>query len=120
MKTSLFHSLHDLLRSSYGLESFIHMSSMESLLIFLVTCWHGWSNSALTNIFRHSGETISRKFHEVLHCVVGMCKDYIRPIDPNFSTVQSRISSDRRTMPHFKDCNGVSKMLWSEHLAYGK
>lgn len=107
MNSSLFYSLHDLLESSYGLKSSIHMSSMESLAIFLVTCGHGWSNSALTNIFRHSGETISRKFHEVLQCVVCMCKDYIRPIDPNFSTVHSRIAGDRRMMPHFKDCIGA-------------
>jgi hypothetical protein len=35
MNTSLFYSLHDLLESSYGLKSSIHMSSMESLAIFL-------------------------------------------------------------------------------------
>jgi hypothetical protein len=107
MNASLFHSLHDLLVSSYGLKSSIHMSSMESLAIFLVTCGHGWSNSALCNIFRHSGETISRKFHEVLHCVVAMCKAYIRPIDPNFSTTHSRITDDDRMMSHFKDCIGA-------------
>jgi len=61
-------------------------------------------NSAIDGIFNYSSETIGRKFKEVLNCVVGMCKDYIRPIDPNFSTTHSRISNDRRMMPHFKDC----------------
>src|SRR6266498_1229749 len=102
MHASLFYSLHDLLVSTYGLKSSIHMNSMESLAIFLATCGHGWSNSALTNIFKHSGETISRKFDDVLNCVVAMCVDYIRPIDPNFSTTHTRITRDSRMMPYFK------------------
>jgi hypothetical protein len=36
-----------------------------------------------------------------------MCEDYIRPIDPNFSTTHSRISNDSRMMPHFKGCIGA-------------
>ncbi|WVZ77678.1 hypothetical protein U9M48_025518 [Paspalum notatum var. saurae] len=107
MDASLFYSLHDLPVSTYGLQSSIHMNSMESLAIFLVICGHGWSNSATQNIFKHSGETISRKFEEVLNCVVGMCEDYISPIDPNFSTIHPRITGDRRMMPFFKDCIGA-------------
>ncbi|WVZ59522.1 hypothetical protein U9M48_009648 [Paspalum notatum var. saurae] len=107
MDTSLFYSLHDLLVSSYGLKSSLHMNSTESLAIFLVTCGHGLSNSALQHIFKHSGETISRKFDEVLNCIVAMCEQYIRPIDPNFSDTHPRILSDRRMMPFFKDCIGA-------------
>src|SRR6266498_2663250 len=79
MNASLFYSLHELLVSTYGLQSSIHMNSMEALAIFLIAYGHGWSNSALHNIFKHSGETISRKIGEVLNCVVAMCEDYIRP-----------------------------------------
>lgn len=107
MDTHLFYQLHDLLASSYGLESSVHINSMESLAMFLLVCGQGMSNSAIDGIFNHSSETISRKFEEVLNCVVGMCKDYIRPIDPNFSTTHSRISNDQRMMPHFKDCIGA-------------
>jgi hypothetical protein len=39
--------------------------------------------------------------------VVSTCKDYIRPIDPNFSTIHSRFFGDRRMMPHFKYCIGA-------------
>lgn len=53
MNTSLFYSLHELLESTYGLKSPTHMSSMEPVAIFLVTCGHGWPNSALSDIFRH-------------------------------------------------------------------
>jgi hypothetical protein len=50
---------------------------------------------------------ISKKIHEVLHCVVAMWKDYIRPIFPNFFKMHSRISRDRRTISHFKYCIGA-------------
>jgi hypothetical protein len=83
------------------------MSSMESLALFLIVLGQGWSFSALKNVFKHSTETLSRKFDEVLNCVVAMCKHYIRPLDPNFSTTHSRITSDKRMMPHFKDCIGA-------------
>jgi len=77
MTASVFYSLHDLLVTTYGLKSSLHMNSIESLAIFLVVCGHGWSNSALHGVFKRSGETISRKFDEVLTCVVAMCQDYI-------------------------------------------
>ena len=107
LNESIFYSLHDLLVSNYGLKSSNNISSMESLAIFLVTCGHCWSNMALQNIFNHSGEIISRKFFEVLNCVVGMSEHYIRPIDPNFTTVHGRIRADHRMWPHFKDCIGA-------------
>lgn len=107
MNASLFYKLHDLLVGNYGLKSSLHMSSMESLAIFLLVCGHGTSTSGVHGIFKHSAETISRKFEEVLICMVAMSADYIKPIDPNFSTTHPRISNDRRMMPHFKDCIGA-------------
>lgn len=101
MDPQLFYQLHDLLASSYGLESSVHINSMESLAMFLLVCGQGMSNSAIDGIFNHSSETINTKFKEVFYCVVAMCKDYIRPIDPNFGTIHPRISNDRRMMSHF-------------------
>ena len=49
----------------------------------------------------------SRKFHEVLDCVVAMAQDYLRPTDPNFWTVHKRIRNDKRAYPHFRDCIGA-------------
>ena len=107
MSASLFYKLHDLLVNNYGLTSSIHMSSIEALAIFLVTCGHGWSNSALHGVFKHLGETLSRKFGEVLNCIMPMCAHYIRPVDPNFTTTHPRICADGRMMPFFKDCIGA-------------
>jgi hypothetical protein len=78
-----------------------------SLTIFLLACGQGMFNSALDGIFKNSSETISRKFEEDLLCVVAMSVDYIRPVDPNFSTTHTRISRDRRMMPYFKNCIGA-------------
>lgn len=80
MNTSLFDKLHNLLVSTYGLESSIHMNSMELLAIFLLVCGHGMSKSSLHAILKDSTETISQKFDDVLIYLVSMCEDYIRPI----------------------------------------
>ena len=107
MNATIFHSLHDLLVRSYNLKSTTHMSSIETLAIFLYICGGSESNRRAQNRFKHSGETISRKFDEVLECVVRMSHDIVQPKDPNFSTVHSRIRNDKRMWPHFKDCIGA-------------
>jgi hypothetical protein len=69
--------LHDLLVDKYGLKSSIHMSFMESLTIFLVVCGQAMSNSGIDGIFKHSSETISRKFEDLI-CMVVMSTYYIK------------------------------------------
>lgn len=107
MNTDLFYKLHDLLVSTYNLKATNHMNSMESAAIFLFILGGGESNRRVQNRFKHSGETISRKFEEVLLSVVSMCKDYICPKDPNFPRAHSRIKNDKRLWPHFKKCIGA-------------
>jgi hypothetical protein len=104
MNEMLFVQLHDLLVSDYGLKSSIHMSSLESLAIFLCICGQNRSNTSVQNTFKHSGETVSRKFDDVLRCLIKMSKDYIRPQDCNFTIVHKRIRGDQRMWPHFKGC----------------
>ena len=48
------------------------MTTYEMLAIFLFICGGSESNRRAQNKFKHSGETISRKFHEVLEYVVAM------------------------------------------------
>ncbi|XP_015689724.2 protein ALP1-like isoform X2 [Oryza brachyantha] len=107
MNSELFCRLHDLLVSTYDLKSTNHMNSIESVAIFLFILGGGESNRRVQNRFKHSGETISRKFEEVLFSVVSMCKDYICPKDPNFRRAHSRIKNDKRMWPHFKNCIGA-------------
>jgi hypothetical protein len=96
MNERFFIQLHDLLVTQYGLKSSIHMSSLESLAIFLCVCGQNRSNTSVQNTFKHSSETISRKFDDVLRCLIKMAKDYIRLEDHNFGTVHKRIRGDRR------------------------
>jgi hypothetical protein len=112
MNASLFYKLHDLLVSNYDLS--VNMSSIEALAIFLATCGHGWSNSALHAIFKHPGETLGRKLAEVLNCVMPMCAHYIRPVDPNFSNTHARITGDSRMMPFSKIALELLMILTSQ------
>jgi hypothetical protein len=50
MDAFLFYRLHDFLVSTYGLVSSLHMHSLESLAIFLVTCGQ-FGPIVLHNIF---------------------------------------------------------------------
>jgi hypothetical protein len=106
MDPSLFYKFHDEFVSDFGLTSSINMTSMECLGLFLVICGHGWSNDGSKKDFKCSKETISRKFTDVLNCIVAMSKRYIQPKDPNFRIVHSRITNDQRMFSHFKDCIG--------------
>jgi hypothetical protein len=65
MNEDIFLQLHDLLVNNYGLKSSIHISSMESLAICLCICGQNRSNTSVQNNFKHSGDTISRKFDDV-------------------------------------------------------
>jgi hypothetical protein len=78
---------------------------MLETFLFICACCE--SNRKGQNRFKQSSETISRKFHEVLDCVIAMAKDYLRPTDPNFWIVHKMIQNDRKAYPHFKDCNGA-------------
>jgi hypothetical protein len=102
-----FFDLHDLLVSKYNLTTSLDVSSHEALAIFLWVVGGCESNRKTQNRFKHSGETISRKFGEVLACVVKMATHYLKPKDPTFRAVHKWIRSDRRAYPHLKDCIGV-------------
>jgi hypothetical protein len=48
-------------------------------LLFSYTCAGNESNRKIQNRFKHSGETISRKFDEVLNALMAMARDFIKP-----------------------------------------
>ena len=107
MSAKVFFDLHDLLVQGYGLNHSPYVSGVESLAMFLWTLGGCESNRRTQNRFKHSADTIHRKFHEVLACVVKMSAHYIKPKDPNFHIVHPRIKNDRRAFPHLKDCIGA-------------
>ena len=85
----------------------MHMDTKEMLAIYIYTVSGNESNRRGQNIFKHSGETISRKIDEVLNALMAMACDFIRPKNPNFPTTHKRIRDDIRAYPHFKDCIGA-------------
>ncbi|KAK2403074.1 hypothetical protein QL285_052545 [Trifolium repens] len=89
------------------------MSVQQKVAIFVYILARGASNRDARERFQHSGETISRAFHEVLEAVCGrsngyrgLARDVIRPKDPTFQFVPPQIANDERYMPYFKDCIG--------------
>ncbi|XP_021687091.2 uncharacterized protein LOC110669657 [Hevea brasiliensis] len=55
----------------------------------------------------HSGETVSRNFHEVLKAMLCLSIDIIKPDALNAQNILPEILNDDRYMPHFKDCIGA-------------
>jgi hypothetical protein len=87
----VFDNLHEALTRDYGLESTTGMSSIEYLVMFLWTVGGPQSIRQVENRFERSTETINRKFNHVLDCLNRLVVGNIKPKDPQFSTVHSRL-----------------------------
>jgi hypothetical protein len=107
MSAKVFSDLHDMLVERHGLKHSPFVSSYESLDMFLWILGVCESNRRTQNRFKHSANTIHRKFHEVLLCVVKMASHYMNPKGPNFRTVHPSIKNYRRAFPHLKYCIGA-------------
>lgn len=102
MEKETFFKLCNDLENMYHLQSSRRMTVMEKVGIFIFIIAQGASNRNAQERFQHSGETISRVFHEVLQSVCLLVRDMIKPDDPEFKEIPSHIRNDRRYMPHFK------------------
>ena len=58
------------------------------------------------NRFERSMETVSRKFHHVLSCVLKLAIDIIRPKDSTFSCVHNKVAK-HRSAPAFNNAIGA-------------
>ncbi|XP_058733700.1 protein ALP1-like [Vicia villosa] len=83
------------------------MTSLEALTMFLWSCAHSETNRNIQNKFGKSGETVSRKFSEVLESVCLLAKEIVKPPDFNFEEIPSKIRDDNRYWPHFQGCIGA-------------
>jgi len=63
--------------------------------MFLWTCGAPQSFRQVANKFRHSLETVSRKFSEVLDSICRLSIDIIRPKDPHFGIVHPKMQQAR-------------------------
>jgi hypothetical protein len=104
MSPEIFHALHDLLVSTYGLNSTNNVLSIESLTVFLWIVGGPESFAQAENHFTWSLWTVHTKFHEVLKCLCNLAKDNVTPRDPTFSTEHERLREDR-FWPTLQRCN---------------
>ena len=124
MELHLFSRLCEELSIKYGLKSSQKTSIIEKVGIFLYTVATGVSNRIVMERFQRSGDTISRVFHEVLNAITNrkttcLAHDIIRPQDPNFREIPSRIANDEIYMPYFKVIILVYGNKFYYFLAYG-
>jgi hypothetical protein len=119
MSPEIFHVLHDLLVSTYRLNSTNNVSSIESLAMFLWIVGGSESFAQAENRFTRSLWTVHTKFHEVLKCLCKLAKDNITPRDPTFSTEHERLREDQ-FWPHFKDAIGAIDGSHSSGSAIGR
>ena len=113
MSRELFLALCGELVNKYGLEVLERgVRVEESVAIFFQAIGMAKSNRQLCEDFQHSGETISRKFGEVLEVVKLMATDYCWPTQDQ-NDVHPYVASNRRYHPfkvklHYVD----NKFIW--------
>ncbi|KAF7822226.1 putative nuclease HARBI1 [Senna tora] len=104
MDKTIFYKLCDILQGKGLLRHTNRIKIEEQLAIFLFIVGHNLRTRAAQELFRYSGETISRHFNNVLNAIMSISLDFFQP--PG-SDVPSEISEDPRFYPYFKDCVGA-------------
>ncbi|KAG4920836.1 hypothetical protein JHK82_049774 [Glycine max] len=107
MKKLVFLELCDILETKYNLKKTRNVSIYEQVGLFLYMLSQPGSVRNCEERFQHSGETISRHFHNVLEAVCMFAKDIIKPVDPSFRDTPDEILKDARYRPYFRDCIGA-------------
>ncbi|KAL8481366.1 hypothetical protein ACS0TY_027759 [Phlomoides rotata] len=72
MDRATFHKLCDMLQSFGGLKSSRRVTVIEKVAMFLSVLAHHTKNRCVKFQFKRSGQTVSKHFHAVLHCVLRM------------------------------------------------
>ena len=78
----------------------------EKIAMYMYSVGHGASNERICDCFQHSGETVSRCFHEVSDALVILHKHMVRLPQAPYLT-PSRILSNPKFTPYFNDCLGA-------------
>ena len=99
MKKDVFHKLGQVLQ---GLRN---IRLEELVAICLLILGHGTCNRMVQEIFQHSGETISRHFEKMIPLLgARFAAAYVKPSNPTFSEVPTKIQDHPIYWPHFKVC----------------
>ncbi|CAI9290542.1 unnamed protein product [Lactuca saligna] len=76
----------------------------EQLAIFMFIVGHNLRTRAVQELFKYSGETISRHFNNVLNAIIAISLDFFQ--SPS-SEIPPEIRDDPRFYPYFMDCVGA-------------
>jgi hypothetical protein len=114
MSPQIFDRLHDLLVESYGLKSSTKSTSVEALGMFLWMLGAPQSVRQAEDRFERSLGIVHSNFEKVLQCVVKLAANIIKPVDPEFRTINPRLRN-YRFHPFFGNCIGA---LDGTHIPY--
>ena len=117
MKTEVFRFLCSELESKGGLCASRHVAVDEKVGMFLWTMAKAASNREVQERFQHSGETVSRTFHQVLHAINCLVPEYITL--PTTTETSISIRSNSKFYTYFNDCIGAldGAKVSKEHTA---
>lgn len=104
MDKHVFYKLCDILQAKGLLRHTNRIKIEEQLAIFMFIVGHNLRTRAVQELFRYSGETISRHFNNVLTAIMAISLDFFQP--PG-SDVPPEIMEDPRFYPYFQDCVGA-------------
>ena len=93
--------------AEHGLKQTKNMGVLEMVAMFLNILGHGIGNRMIQEKFQHSSETASRCFHKILVACLKLLMKLIKPQDPSFKNIHTKIQHDSRHWPYFKDCIGT-------------
>jgi hypothetical protein len=79
------------------------MTIEEMVAMFLVIVGHGIGNIMILKRFQHSGETVSRHVHRVLHACLKLSYKYIKLEDPMLHDCHAKVKNDQCYWPFFKN-----------------
>ena len=105
MKRRVFHFLCAELTKHGGLLSSRYISVEEQVAMFLSPVSQRASNRNVQERFQHSGETVSRYFHQVLEAIHRLVPFYIKPPDPKITPLA--IKKNSKFNNFFNDCIGA-------------
>lgn len=94
-----------------------YISVAEKLTMFLSSVGYAITNRGVQERFQHSGETVSRCFHEVLQALVLMHVQYVQIPFGTYST-DRRITGDAKYGPYLGDCLGALERNTISQLTY--
>lgn len=104
MDKHVFYKLCDILQARGLLRHTNRIKIEEQLAIFMFIVGHNLRTRAVQELFKYSGETISRHFNNVLNAIMAISLDFFQP--PG-SDIPPEVREDPRFYPYFRDCVGA-------------